>query len=157
VVVIVIAIIVGLVLRQYSGTLAISSSPSGASVYLGGEYKGITPLTIFGLSDGNYSLTLTKEGYNTYSTTVRVTSGKTTTENCALTRIAITGSLVITSSPSGASVYVDDVYQGLTPKTVYGLSAGNHVVCIEKFGYFSQLGNPYVTVGEETRYHARLL
>ncbi|MHB8053308.1 MAG: PEGA domain-containing protein, partial [Methanoregula sp.] len=39
-----------------------------------------------------------------------------------------TGSLYITSNTSGASIYVDGSYRGITPVTLSGLTTGSHTV-----------------------------
>jgi len=45
------------------GSIAVSSDPPGASVYLNGEIKGNAPLFIYGVIVGQHSLRLTKSGY----------------------------------------------------------------------------------------------
>jgi hypothetical protein len=45
------------------------------------------------------------------------------------------GSIDITSSPLGASIYVDSDYVGTTPDTVEDLAAGSHKVSLVKAGY----------------------
>jgi hypothetical protein len=52
-----------------TGSLTVASSPSSASLYVDGAYKGLTPLTVSGLSVGNHNVQVTKSGYNSYSTT----------------------------------------------------------------------------------------
>lgn len=54
------------------GSLAISSDPTEAEVYLDGKLKGKTPLTIYGLLIGKYSLKIIKPGYEDYSDTVDI-------------------------------------------------------------------------------------
>ena len=64
-----------------TGDLDVSSSPTGASVYLNGAYKGETrssgPLYITGLAPGSYSTVLKKSGYQDYSTTAKIVAGTT--------------------------------------------------------------------------------
>lgn len=45
------------------------------------------------------------------------------------------GSLYVTSTPSAAKIYVDNVYKGTTPRTVSNLIVGNHNVRVTKVGY----------------------
>jgi hypothetical protein len=74
-----------------TGTLLITSDPPGATVYLDGEYKGVTPLgytvvfaghdpdNIFiltGIPVGPHQLTFTKEGYKDYRTSVTLKNGE---------------------------------------------------------------------------------
>ena len=45
------------------------------------------------------------------------------------------GSITVLSSPSGADVYIDNVYKGLTPAVFSSVPNGNHVVLIKLGGY----------------------
>ena len=57
-----------------SQQVAITSSPSGASVMVNGTYKGTTPLSTE-LQPSNYTVSLTKKGYDAYSGSLKVPSG----------------------------------------------------------------------------------
>lgn len=59
------------------GKLIINSNPTSANVYINGNYKGITPLTL-SLPSGNYKIELKKEGYDDYVLTTNVYNYKTT-------------------------------------------------------------------------------
>jgi len=50
-------------LLPVKGSIAVSSEPTGAAVYLDGESKGNTPLFIYGVMVGRHSLKLAKSGY----------------------------------------------------------------------------------------------
>ena len=45
------------------------------------------------------------------------------------------GSIEVASSPSGAKIYLDSVYVGITPYTVDDVSPGYHTILIAKTGY----------------------
>ena len=45
------------------------------------------------------------------------------------------GSITVTSAPSGANIYIDNVYKGLSPATFTGVPNGNHVVLVKLDGY----------------------
>ena len=60
------------------GSLSITSYPTGASIYLDGSYKGLTPRAIINLTSGNYTLKLIKSGYKTKTSIVNIQSGKIT-------------------------------------------------------------------------------
>ena len=57
--------------------ISISSSPSGADVYLDDAYKGITPLTLTDVVPGTYTMEVKLDGYNDWSTSVQATAGNT--------------------------------------------------------------------------------
>jgi hypothetical protein len=105
-----------------TGDLDVSSSPSGASVYLNGAYKGETrssgPLYITGLAPGSYSTVLKKSGYTDYSTTAKIVAGTTAQVTAVLQPTSTpptTASAEIFSQPSGADVYINNAYKGVTP------------------------------------------
>jgi hypothetical protein len=105
-----------------TGDLDVSSSPSGASVYLNGAYKGETrssgPLYITGLAPGSYSTILKKSGYQDYSTTAKIVAGTTAQVTAILQPTSTpptTASAEIYSQPSGADIYINNAYRGVTP------------------------------------------
>ena len=49
--------------------------------------------------------------------------------------------MYVTSNPSSAYIYVDNVYKGLTPKNITNITSGNHTIKLAKSGY-----NPYTTI-----------
>jgi hypothetical protein len=79
------------------GEIDISSSPSGATVYIDAVSVGSTPYAATGLTVGSHVVKLTKDGYVDWSKIVKVTSDDTTTVDAELTAMATT---VITSSPT---------------------------------------------------------
>ena len=69
------------------GNILISSSPSGADAYLDNQYKGITPLTLTGVSSGTHTVTLKVNGYADWTGSVQVTSGQTTSVTATMTAV----------------------------------------------------------------------
>ena len=59
------------------GTISLTSTPSGATVYLDSVYKGVTPVMLTGIPSGDHQIRLTKSGYQDYTTNVIVTTGIT--------------------------------------------------------------------------------
>ena len=57
-----------------TGSLVITSDPSGAEVYLDGHYMGVTPMTLTGV--GIHHLTLTKTEHGDYGTTISFSPGE---------------------------------------------------------------------------------
>ena len=45
------------------------------------------------------------------------------------------GSISVTSSPSGANIYLDNVYKGLSPLIIDAVPNGNHVIVLRLDGY----------------------
>jgi TonB family protein len=135
-----------------TGSLDILTMPSGATIKIDGNNYGTTPNTITGLTIGNHILQLEKGGYMAANKTFIINGGKTTQisetlnvgstvtnqqPTAPISTAALTGSLIITSKPSGASIKIDDKDYGVTPKTVNDLAIGEHIVQLDKTGYYS--------------------
>ncbi|PIN83669.1 hypothetical protein COV61_02465 [Candidatus Micrarchaeota archaeon CG11_big_fil_rev_8_21_14_0_20_47_5] len=142
-------------LNQSNGTLDVSSSPSGATIWtlnLKTEnrevYGGLTPNTI-SLPAGKYRIRLVKEGYDMPSFMVAINADQVSTLNVVLLKVVSTsahkktGTLNIDSTPSGASVYINDVYQGTAPYTVI-LQGGSYAIKLKKEGHYDYLTAAYM-------------
>jgi hypothetical protein len=57
------------------GTLQLTSSPSGAQVYLDNQFQGSTPGTIANVEQGNHTLEFRYPGYQSWSAGISVPSG----------------------------------------------------------------------------------
>lgn len=68
-----------------TGALSVSSTPTGASVYLDDQYKGTTPLSLENIPIGTYSLIVKKSGYDNWQNSVTINTGETITQNAKLT------------------------------------------------------------------------
>ncbi len=68
-----------------TGTLDVDSTPQGAAIAIDGQATGETTPAAFELSEGTYTVELTLDGYETWTQTVSVTSGETTTISATLT------------------------------------------------------------------------
>ena len=73
-----------------TGSIQVSSTPSGAKAYLDGAEKGTTPLTISNVAVGSHTVKLTMEGYKDYQVSVSVTGGQTATVSATLSKHKIT-------------------------------------------------------------------
>ncbi len=132
-----------------TGSISFSSTPYGANIYLDGTLVGITPATISNVTAGSHSYTLTLSGYNNATGTVTVTAGQTFTVSVTLTAIVTTGSISFTSSPSGASIYLDGTLQTpTTPATITNISSGSHTYKLTLNGYDDSTGTVTVTAGQ---------
>jgi len=56
------------------GTLQLTSSPSGAEIYIDNQYRGSTPSTIASVEPGNHTLEFRYSGYNSWSAGITVSS-----------------------------------------------------------------------------------
>ena len=125
------------------GLVSVSSTPSEASIYLDGTYKGTTPKTIFDVPVGDHSILLTKSGYYDKTATIFVVLNQVAYLSESLD--AKTGEIDISSDPSGAKVYLDDSYKGITPIMIFDVPEGYHTVKLTKPGYWDYCETLYVS------------
>jgi len=59
-----------------TGSIAISSTPSGASIYFEGVYKGTTPKLLTDIPQGSHQIKLTLAGYNDWSYKTLTAAGR---------------------------------------------------------------------------------
>jgi hypothetical protein len=143
---------------QSTGSVYVTSSPSGATATLDNSLTGTTPYTFVSVATGSHTIQISRSGYQTYSGTVQVSSGSTTTVSVSLPPISSSvGSLYMTSNPSGAQVYVDSSYRGTTPTTVGSLSQGTHAVLLRLSGYQDFSGTATIYAGQTTTMSANLV
>lgn len=58
------------------GTIQLTSSPSGAEIYLDQQYQGSTPATIADVATGSHTLEFRLTGYKTYSSSIIIQPGQ---------------------------------------------------------------------------------
>ncbi len=134
-----------------TGSISVTSNPSGASAVLDNGYDSLTTDGTFsGVSTGWHNVRVTKSGYQPYSTSIEVKPGGTSTVYASLAANLQTGSLSISSTPTGASIYVDTIYQGFTSHVVGNLATGPHTVTLKKSGYKDFTQTATVNSGQTT-------
>ncbi|MCB9250742.1 MAG: PEGA domain-containing protein [Ignavibacteriales bacterium] len=120
-----------------SGTLNVTSEPSGALISLNGENTGkLTPFTFKPLQPGDYSIGLSLLNYRDTLVTTTLNSGGNVTENVKLTLYEPRGSIALSSNPSGAQIFLDGVNTQLTtPSKIRKLEAGEYDITLKFLGY----------------------
>ena len=147
------------------GSLDVRSDPKGAIIYIDGVNVGLTPETVE-VSAGTHELRLTYVGFVDDTSTVIVGKGKTTkvdrnlvqqtpTATTPTTTPTATTQVSVSSTPSGASVYLDGTNKGTTPLTIPSVTYGTHTLRITYPGY-QDSSNP-VTVSESSHTYAYTL
>ena len=86
------------------------------------------------------------------TTTVTVTQTATVVATVNLT----TGNVNVYSSPTGASILIDGIYSGTTPKNVNGVPGGNHILRLSLSGYNDYEGSIHVVPGQENQGYGTL-
>ncbi|MFN3699613.1 MAG: PEGA domain-containing protein, partial [Dictyoglomus sp.] len=142
-------------LKPAYGNLRIETNPSGASVYLDGSYKGITPLTLYSLPAKTYQLRIVFSGYQERVETIKVEPNKTNYLSYIL--IPLYGSLSVNSVPQGAEVYLNGIYRGKTPLNITNLSPGRYQIQLRLNGYKDYVGFVDVYSGQVSTYNFTMI
>ncbi len=104
-------------------------------------YQGYTNQIVGNLAVGTHTVTMKKSGYKDFSQTATVYNAQTTSVSVTLSPVSspTTGDLDVSSTPSGASVYLNGDYQGETrssgPLYITSLVPGTYTVILKKSGY----------------------
>ena len=116
-----------------TGALLVTTVPEGAVLFLDGENRGVTPVTIPDLPVGSHLLALSSPGYQDLTTPAVVQEGAITGVNITLS--SANGSIYANTTPAGAEISIDGNPAGISPVLVADLVPGNHTLEARKSGY----------------------
>ncbi len=114
------------------GRLAVTSVPAGASVSVGGAYRGRTPLEIDVRPDLPQLVTVMRDGYEPARREISVGPGARVAFEVPLQPIL--GQVIVNAKPADAQLYVDGSARGAANQTLE-LPATAHAIEIRKPGY----------------------
>lgn len=97
-------------LEKSDGKLAITSTPTGATVTVDGAYRGATPLEIPVAADRKHKLILTKPGYEITASTA--SAGPDQTRTLKIAMMPRYGTVFIVTHPADAELIVDGTPMG---------------------------------------------
>jgi eukaryotic-like serine/threonine-protein kinase len=121
------------------GQLTINSTPEGAQVRIDGrtDPSWVTPYNLPGLAPGQHSVGVSKPGYAAENRTIDVASAS---KSFLVVQLAqITATAAVTSTPAGATVFVDGKDSGrLTPAQIPVDKPGSHTFLVRKPGYLEE-------------------
>lgn len=112
-----------------AGSLSITSSPSGANVSLNDKSYGVTPLYINSLIEGDYSLSVSHDGYMTKTQKIEIKDGESYDMNIELFS---GGRFTFESVPQGADLFIDDKKVGKTPYSEDMLSGDYNIRLVQR-------------------------
>jgi hypothetical protein len=133
-----------------TGNIQVVSTPSGALVTLDRSRSANTPYTFTNIPVGTHEISVFMSGYQDFYMDVNVNQGQTAYVNAILQPAVTTGTLSVSSSPSGAAVYVDGSYRGVTSTSVGNLVPGTHSVQLILAGYQDWTGTVSIAAGSTT-------
>jgi serine/threonine protein kinase len=114
-------------------SLVIKTLPEGATVLVDGKEKGVTPLYLKNVEHGLHTIKFTKNCFSSVEKKVDITASKTIDVNAKLQSIC--GSLMVKSSPEGATVLVDGKEKGVTPLYIDNIKKGDRIIKLIKKGF----------------------
>jgi Domain of unknown function (DUF4384)/PEGA domain len=129
-----------------TGTLQLSSNPSGADVYVDDTFVGISPLSRTEISEGRHTVRISQDGYNDFITTVEIARGRTLKLDATLRAQVRTGSLKLTSNVRNASVFIEGRKVGNAPLDT-DLNAGTYNIRVTAPGYDDYTGTVTIRSG----------
>jgi len=128
-------------IRTGAGTLEISSDPGGATAYIDGVYAGVTNLVVGNIPPGRHEVRVSRAGYEDYIVWAEVKNKVTTPVHAPLALVSEVsgGSIVVTTEPPGASVFLDGRFSGVTetgrPLELNNVTPGSHRIYISSKNY----------------------
>lgn len=149
------------------GWITVYCNVDGASVYFDGKYMGEISggsyTAVVYTTGAPYSMaTVEKSGYTTATASLTMPGkGQTTTVyttlNPVVTPVPVRyGSIFVSSQPSGAEIYFNGDYRGLSPLTIADVWPGSYTIRAEKTGYQDYSTTAYVSSGTQTTVHCPL-
>jgi len=145
-----------------TGMLKVSSTPSGASIWLDGKNTGkTTPEVLEELSAGKHTVVLKLSGYRETSKSVAIVSSQRSDCHVELVKepeVVRTGTLKVSSTPSGATIWLDGKNTGkTTPEILEELSAGKHTVVLKLSGYRETSKSVAIVSSQRSDCHVELV
>lgn len=123
----------GMAMLKGSGDIYLKTEPTGAEVFIDGKkLSELTPLTIRKVESGEHVIKVVKGDY-IGTQVVTVIPNEIAQTTILLSRAR--GGLKVYSYPAEADIYIENKYQGQTPKVIQEISAGEYLVSVRKAGY----------------------
>src|SRR5690606_20086456 len=96
-----------------AGTASFTSSPSGADVYVNGNYVGTTPTAAIRFEEGGYQARFELPGYQPTVVSFQVTAGRDRSVDASMRGMQST--VVVQANVGGAQVFIDGSQVGSIP------------------------------------------
>lgn len=123
--------------EQKMVTITVDSSPEqGASVLMAGFEQGVTPVTVPDMAPGTYDVILRLERYR--RTIKEITVTEEGEQEFLIEMAPITGTFSVTTTPSGATVYLDNENIGKTPIEKRVLQVGDYSYQVNHPDYYPE-------------------
>ncbi len=135
------------------GTIRIQSDQADAEVVMDGQRIGKAPIERKNVPAGLHIVKVIKPGFLTYEEKVQLQKGQVHTITAML---KAGGRLKVTSSPPGATVFIDTKPVGQTPLMDHVLTVGTYTIDVEMNGYHRETKTITVQGGKPITMHVEL-
>jgi predicted Ser/Thr protein kinase len=137
--------------------LKLLSQPESAKVEIDGwsEPNWVTPFTASHLAAGMHTVVFSRPGYLQQTKSVESVAGKSIDVSAELAPSVST--IVVTSNPQGANIWVDGKDSGLTTPTQLTVEKGFHKVTVRKAGFKEMSTEETVAEGQTLSFSPVLL
>ena len=144
-------------MEMLPGSLTIESVPTGAALFINGIDYGVTPYKRDVIEAGDYTVRLSKDGYDSLEQTVTVHPGEPM--NRTFTLDSNLGSIILSVNPPGMNIYLDGKFVCRTEPegksrdiskrvTIKNLTSGEHTIMVSNKHAKPDVQNIKVTVGK---------
>lgn len=117
--------------KLYSVT--IKTIPDSAVVVIDDVVKGLTPLKVSDLKAGEHAIVFKKKGF--YQKRVSTVVDSVSAEKDLVITLQQPGSIMISSEPSGAEIFLNKIKKGISPLKIDLLKPGNYTLQLKKAQY----------------------
>jgi serine/threonine-protein kinase len=145
---------------SHQAELKLGSTPDGAKVEVDGwsEPDWVTPFKASHLAAGNHTVVFTKAGYIEETRKVDVAAGKSLAVSVQLNpNVPAVSSVAVSSTPTGANIWVDGKDTGKTTPAQITLEKGQHQVLLRKQGFKDVSTTEVLAEGQTLNYSPVLL
>lgn len=144
-----------------TGNLSIQTRPVDAEVYVDGQPKGLTPLMVYDMPIGTYTVEIRKDSYKSLKKTVEIVGGQTETLKNLVLELD-RGKLAIDSEPDEVSFVIKPLTQGAgadnpahlkgqTPAQIDDLAPGKYLVTYSREGWKNYEQTVEVKAGDKVK------
>ena len=119
------------------GIIRIWALQEKTKIYLNEEYLGEVPLYTDFLSPGEYTVRLSHPGHHDFQQITEVVPLHIQKVSAYLKAKEGESTILVTSNPEKAEVFLDDTYIGLTPLKIKKIFPGEYSLAFMKPGYYS--------------------
>ena len=127
-------LLIPIILKNINKSVQVSSTPDTAKIFLNNIELGVTPLTV-NMDRSNNEIILKKQGYKDKNILYYVNNNNKSEIKYTLDEDENVISL--TTTPSNASVFLNDVYVGISPIRFSNPDIG--IIKIKKYGYIDKI------------------